>query len=65
MAYNSDNENLRLLYALANKQPYKNTASHTCVSQYTDKFPKRESSLFVADGLPPQHTNNKKRTNPL
>lgn len=46
-----DNENLKLLYGLAGKFPYK-PATYTCITEFTDNFPKKKATKFVQEYFP-------------
>jgi hypothetical protein len=48
MAYD-DEYNLKLLYKLADGQPYKETKTSTCVGTFADCYPKVETE-FKLDG---------------
>ena len=42
-----DNHNLKLLYDLAGSAPY-NPPTYTCITEFTDSFPKKKVTEFVA-----------------
>lgn len=46
-----DDHNLKLLYELAGSAPYK-PATYTCITEFTDNFPKKKLAEFSQEYFP-------------